>query len=431
MSDAPSRTAEIRALARHDLPAAEAKLTGLLTQLFKIPVTGLAVWRDAHALNSLFGEFESSDTHYFFKFHQEEGEEDMAGEYYRADILARAGLPVDQPVYISRLPGEQILVYHRRDDPRFADVLRDLERAPDENAIARAVAAETALNDHLLAVARETLHPITPDQSRAQPIHRLFHARLIDPVSGMYPGGRLERFYINKRFVLPGQEMDWAELSNARPVLNGDEHACSLREMFDLAHARLAPERLADAGGITAHGDAHNANVWYERHATGDRLALFDPAFAGEDVPALMAEVKSTFHNVFAHPLWLYHSSETAAQFHATARLENGRLYLDTDWTPGTPRLKLLEVKADRFWRPWLAHLASQGCLPEDWEDVIRAALFLSPTLVMNLRAGEEGGAHNPISSAIGLHVTLLLGSAPLEGRKDIVTDFFDRIRPD
>ncbi|WP_412504728.1 hypothetical protein [Roseovarius sp. SYSU LYC5161] len=430
MPEARSRTAEIRALARHDLPRAEAALTALLAELFGIPVQGLAIRRDAHALNSLFGDFESDGAPFFFKFHQEEGEEEMAGEYYRADILARAGLPVDQPVHISRVPGEQILVYHRRDDARFADVLRDLERSPDEAGISRAVTAEAELNDRLLGVARDTLHPITPAQSRAQPIHRLFHARLVDPASGSYPGGRLAQFYEGKTFALPGCEVSWAELATARPVLNGVAHARSLGEMFDFAHARLAPERLADAGGITAHGDAHNANVWYERHDAGDRLALFDPAFAGQDVPALLAEVKSTFHNVFAHPQWLYHPVEAAARFRASARLEDGRLYLDTDWTPGAPRLRLLEAKADRFWRPWLVHLKGRGYLPPDWEDVIRAALFLSPTLVMNLRAGG-GGGHDPVSSAIGLFVALRVGSAPVDDSGDIVTDFFRRVRPD
>lgn len=429
MSEPRSRTGEIRALARQGLPRAEAALTELLNELFDIPVEGLTIRRDAHALNSLFGDFESAGRSYFFKFHQEDGEERMAGEYYRADILAEAGLPVDRPVHVSRLPGEQILVYHRRDDPRLADVLRELERAPDEAATARALAAEGALNDRLLQVACDTLHPITPDQSRAEPIHRLFHARLIDAGTGHYPGGRLARFYVGRSFVLPGLEADWAGLAQARPVLNGIEHARSLGEMFDLAHERLAPERLADGGGITAHGDAHNANVWYERRGEGDRLALFDPAFAGAHVPALLAEVKATFHNVFAHPSWLYHPAEAAGHFRASARLAEGRLYLETDWEPGALRRNLLTAKADRFWRPWLAHLAARGYLPPDWEDVLRAALFLAPTLVMNLRAGE-GGAHNPVSSAIGLHVALSVGSAPRDGGRDIVTDFLDRVRP-
>jgi len=67
--------------------------------------------------------------------------------------------------------------------------------------------------------------------------------------------------------------------------------------------------------------------------------------------------------------------------------------------------------------------------LPEDWEEVIRIGLFLSPTLVMNLNAGEGADLHNPTSSAIGLAVALAAGSAPVVGR-DMFTEFFDLIRP-
>ncbi len=230
----------------------------------------------------------------------------MRGEYYRADLLAEAGLPVDRPIRVSSLPGEQILIYRRRSDPRFSDLLRGLDLAPDAAAMARALEAEGVLNDRLLAVAQESLHPITPTQSQAEPIHRLFHERLVEPGSRAYPGGRLSGFYVGKDFELPGLTLPWEVLAHAPLVIDGMAYDRTLAQLFDEAHARLAPERLADAGGITAHGDAHNANVWYERGAEADRLVFFDPAFAGSHVPSLLAEVKSTFHNILAHPLWLY-----------------------------------------------------------------------------------------------------------------------------
>lgn len=422
-----SRTAEIRATAQHDIPRAEAMLTALIADLFTIPVAGLRINSDQYSLNSLNGFFTSDGADFFFKFHQEEGEELMRGEYYRADILSRAGLPVDQPVHISTLPGEQLLVYSRRADPRFSDVLLALDQQPDPVAIDRAATAEAGLNDRILACAQATLTPITPAQSRAEPIHRLFHERLIDPARGQYPGGRLADFYVGKRFELPDVTLDWADLAGARPVLNGVEYMRSFDEMFDLAHARFAPERLTDAGGMVAHGDAHNANVWYERGGDADRLSFFDPAFAGEYVPALLAEVKSTFHNIFAHPFWLYDPDLAAARFTARAAFDGTRLAIDTDWAPGPARARLLAVKARHFWKPWLAELARRDMLPEDWQDVIRIGLFLSPTLVMNLRAGA--GRHNPISSAIGLFVALSAGSPPLSG-SDIFTEFFAEIAP-
>lgn len=426
----PSRTAQIRAMARSDVPQAEAMLTDFIAGLFAIPVLGLRINQDQYSLNSLNGFFDSDGQGYFFKFHQEEGEEAMSGEYYRADILARAGLPVDQPVHLSTLPGEQLLVYRRRSDPRFSDVLFDLDRSPDDRARARAADAEAGLNDRILTVARDSLAPITPDQAAAEPIHRLFYERLIDLPGGNYPGGRLGTFYVGKDFRFPGGlDLPWDAIADARPVINGLEHARSLRQMFDLAHSRYAPQATADAGGIVAHGDAHNANVWYERGSERDRLAFFDPAFAGDKVPALLAEVKSTFHNIFAHPFWLYNPELAEQHFSARVTLQGDRLLIDTDWRPSPVRMDLLEVKARHFWAPWLRHLRDKGLLPTDWEDVIRIGLFLSPTLVMNLNASAAEGRHNPTSSAIGLGVALAAGSPPLQGQ-DMFTRFFDSIRP-
>ena len=431
MVSQPSRTAEVRVLARTDMVAAEHMLSDLVEDLFGLAVERLRINLDQYSLNSLNGFFSANGEDYFFKFHQEEGEEAMRGEYYRADILARAGLPVDQPIHMSTLPGEQLLVYRRRSDPRFSDLLYDLDDNGDEQAIERAVSAEAVLNDKLLAVAKATLHSITPEQSEAEPIHRLFHERLIDPADGTFPGGRYKRFYVNRRFSFPEDvSLHFDDIADAQPVIDGVAYRRSFREMFALANRRYAPRSLADAGGIVAHGDAHNANVWYERGDSDDQLVFFDPAFAGNDVPSLVAEVKSTFHNIFAHPLWLYNASLAEEKYKADVRLEGGRLIIDSDWQISAVRHRLLETKARHFWRPWLTHLSEQGLLPDDWEDVIRIGLFLSPTLVMNLNAGEGAQLHNPTSSAIGLGVALSAGSPPIDG-EDVFSRFFSMISPD
>lgn len=427
MTQFSSRTADIRAAAKHDDGRAEPMLAALLADLFKIEARNVAINRDQYSLNSLNGFFDTAEGAFFFKFHQEEGEEQMSGEYYRADILARAGLPVDQAVYMSTLPGEQILVYRRRTDPRFSDVLRalDLEDHPERRAAA--VAAEAALSDRVTEIYRETLHPITPAEAQSEPIHRLFFERLIDPVTGTYPGGRLKSLYVDQTFEFPGARLSWAEFASARFIVNGVAYRNSIGELFDLAHHRLNPARLADAGGVVAHGDAHNANVWYEDGQGGPSLSFFDPAFAGEHVPSLLAEVKTTFHNILAHPLWLYDPEEAAERFAATASYRDGTLTIDTDWALTPVREELLRVKAERTWNPLLQDLHDRNLLPADWREVIRLGLFLCPTLVMNLRAGS--GRHNPISSAIGFANVIRVGSEPNTGT-DFVAEFLDSIEP-
>lgn len=427
MTQFSSRTADIRAAAKHDDGRAEPLLAALLADLFKIEARNVAINRDQYSLNSLNGFFDTADGAFFFKFHQEEGEEQMSGEYYRADILARAGLPVDQAVYTSTLPGEQILVYRRRTDPRFSDVLRALDLEDHAEARAAAVSAEAVLSDRVTEVYRETLHPITPAQSQSEPVHRLFFERLVDPVTGAYPGGRLKSFYVGQSFAFPGVTLSWAEFAGARLIVNGVAYRHSVGELFDLAHHRLNPARLADAGGVVAHGDAHNANVWYSDGQGGPTLSFFDPAFAGEDVPTLLAEVKTTFHNIIAHPLWLYDPEEAAKRYATSAAYRDGTLAIETDWALTPVREELLRVKAERAWRPLLQDLRDRNLLPTDWREVIRLGLFLCPTLVMNLRAGA--GRHNPISSAIGFANAVRVGSEPSAGT-NFVTAFLDSIEP-
>jgi hypothetical protein len=422
-----SRTAEIRAVSQHDSAKAEAMLADLLADLFGIASKNVKINYDQYSLNSLNGFFETEDGEFFFKFHQEEGEEAMSGEYYRAYILARAGLPVDQAVHMSVLPGEQILVYRRRRDPRFSDVLRALDLADDAAARERAVAAEAALSAKVVTVYEQSLHPITPEEAAAEPINRLFFERLIDPPTGEFPGGRLKSFYVGQDFTFPGVTLGWEEFSRARFVVNGVAYQRSVGDLFAAAHQRLNPLRLADAGGVVAHGDAHNANVWYTEADGAAELSFFDPAFAGENVPSLLAEVKTTFHNILAHPLWLYDPDAVAERYSAEARYADGVLSVETNWALTPVRRDLLRLKAEASWKPLLTLLKARGMLPADWREVIRLGLFLCPTLVMNLRAGAA--RHNPVSSLIGLANAVRVGSEP-DGT-DFMSEFFDAMTPD
>nr|WP_173513708.1 hypothetical protein [Sinorhizobium psoraleae] len=424
----PSRTAEIRRVALTDEREAASMLALLLKDIFDLDAENVIINRDRYSLNSLNGFFETKAGEFFFKFHQEEGEEAMSGEYYRADILARAGIPVDQPIHMSALPGEQILIYRRRNDRRFSDVLRDLDLNPNLDEEAIAVAAERRLSAELLSVYRRTLHSVTAEEVASEPIHRLFYERMIDPESRTMPGGRYANFYVGRTFRFPDVELDWEAFSRARFVINGLRYQRTVGELFAAAADRLRPQKLADAGGVTAHGDAHNANVWYARSGEEAVLSFFDPAFAGTHVPTLLAEIKATFHNILAHPLWLYDPAEAERRYRVRAEYGGGVLNVETNWALSRVRRSLLEVKARLLWRPLLAELKARGNLPADWRTVLRLALFLCPTLVMNLRAGAS--THNPSSSLLAFSVAVMAGSEPESGSDDM-RRFLDGIDPE
>src|SRR5262249_44985841 len=109
-------TAEARRLARAARwREAEVVVGCLIAETFGLPVAAVEINRDRYSLNSLNGFVTASDGRaLFFKFHQEEGEADTVGEYYRAEVLRDAGFPVDLPLHASGEVGRQILPYRPR-----------------------------------------------------------------------------------------------------------------------------------------------------------------------------------------------------------------------------------------------------------------------------------------------------------------------------
>ncbi len=428
-NDTDSPVAHARALAKAGrTDEAAAIVIRLLKEQFGLDAGAMRINSDIYSLNSMNGTFEAGGQPLFFKFHQEENEGAMSGEYYRARLLAEAGLPVDLPLHASTEAGRQILVYRRRTEPRFADVLRGLDVAPDVAAEVDALSAERKLNTQLMDVFRASLHPITPEQSAAEPIHRLFHERLVTPGEPGKLGGRFASFYEDKAFEFPVCGIDWQVLKDLIVVVNGIRYDRTIGQLFDEAFIRLRPDKLADAGGVTAHGDAHNANVWFSSGPGARELIMFDPAFAGSHVPTLLAEIKTTFHNIFAHPLWLYEPGEAEKDCHAFVRRIGDTVRIEHTLRPSRVRRGLLQSKADQVWRPLLALLSELKMLPTDWRRVVKLALFLCPTLVMNLRAGAEGGSHNPVSSAIGLATAISMGAEPDE--PDALSQMLDAVTP-
>jgi len=427
---ADNPTAEARRLVRDgQWQAAEGVIARLIAETFGLAVAGVEINRDRYSLNSLNGFVSTRDNRaFFFKFHQEEGEGDTVGEYYRAEVLRDAGFPIDLPVHASGAVGRQILLYRRRDEPRLADLCRAVELGESGADPALLVGAQRTLDRLIGERYAATLHPATAAQVANESIHRLFHARLVDPGKENELGGRARRFYVDQTFAFPGVAVSWRDLADKRWRINGVTFRHSLRELFEESRDRLNPARLDDHGAVVAHGDAHNANVWVEPAGAGKRLVFFDPAFAGHHIPALLAEIKATFHNIFAHPFWLYDAPLAHRRYAAAVQLEGGIIEVSHDWQLSPLRAEFLESKAELVWRPLLVALKQRGWLPAEWRRIVRCALFCCPTLVMDLRAGGTAD-HTPVTSAIGLAIAMMVGSEPDEG-SDIVSAFLDSVAP-
>jgi hypothetical protein len=419
---------EIRTLVkqgrREEAAAAAARL---LSEETGSPFRDVAINADRYSLNSVNGTAVDADgRRLFFKFHTEEGEAETVGEYYKAHVLAEAGLPVDLPVKASSTPGRQFLLYAYRSDSKLADVCLRLETGqPAGFSSQEIVAAQAALDDATLAAALRSLAPPTPESER-EAIHQLFHRRLVTQGEPGRLGGRYAQFYQGRLVPVGGEQIPWEDFADLRWIVNGVRYRHTLRELFEQSFRRLDPGALAGQPVLVSHGDAHNANVWTRRAAHGRMmLELFDPAFAGRTIPALLGEVKATFHNIFAHPLWLYTPDLAARAYRVVAERNGDRIVVTHDWRPSDLRRQFLQLKLERYWRPLLRRLQEMQALPDDWEATMRCALFCCPTLVMSQLPGPERA---PSVSLLGFAVAMMCGSPP-EETADTLSEFFAELR--
>lgn len=412
-------TERIRALVRAGaIGEAADTAAGLITEAFGLPVATVELTLDEYSLNSVSGRVRFADGHLeFFKFHSEEGEEAHVTEYYRAQLLADAGLPVELPLRVAGAPGRQIALYELRTEPRMADVCAELERG-DGRLPAELAVARRALDRVTGEVAVRTLRPGDPGARPA--IHQLFWRRLTD-AAGRFPGGRYRAWY--------SSDPAYAELADRRFVINGVEYARTLGEIAADAARLLDPAVLAAGPVVTAHGDDHQGNVWVFTQQDRPELRLFDPAFAGADLPALLAPVKATFHNVFAHPFWLYHPGEASGRIGVEVSIGDQVIEVSDDAGLPPLRREIGDSIAGLVWVPLLRELARRGQLPPDWRATVRAALACCPLLVTNLLGppGKLAAERPEPIRYLGLARTVMAGSEPVNG-EDPVSRLLDSL---
>jgi len=429
-----SRLSEILALTRqNEHKKAEPILARFIADKFDIrSVKSLKIRKDNISLNSVNGTFEDgSARRFFFKFHLEENEADTLDEYYKAELLSKVGYAVELPLFISRDVGEQILIYPYVEYERLFDVCRRIEQGA-ESETENIIAAQADMDRMAAEKCIATLTLAKGEDYIAEPLLQLFYWRLVDkqPDGTYLPGGRFKSFYLDKDFTFQGLELPYAELSPLKWNINGVPYAISLGEAFENARNLLAPDSISEYPACIAHGDAHNGNVWVKPDEKGKvTFSYFDPAFASEKMPVLLAEIKSTFHNIFAHPDWLYQAAEAEKKLNISAEIKDGTLYVQHNWKLTNLRQRFLDSKKNLFWIPVLQELKKRKWLPANWQDFMRAALFCCPTLVMNLRAGTGTNVnmHTLKTSLLGLSIAMMCASTPISG-DDIMSDFFNSL---
>lgn len=250
------------------------------------------------ALNSVSGIVklrlpDGSVKELFGKIHIESNTESVSPlgsekEYANTQMLARAGMPVLEPVAVSRNTDYPLLLYPVIKAPALFDLLEETYVTGVNKLSPEIIDRLARYNKKVGEKASESVRKGSTDEGINAPVQTLFLRRVES-------GGRIDQWYSAETiFSLPGLEspITWQDLSDAKWTINGVPFRFSLREIIAQARRNLAFQEEKESFLILSHGDDHAGNVFLT-----DEPLVFDPAFAGWNPIAL--DVKALAHTGF------------------------------------------------------------------------------------------------------------------------------------
>ncbi len=409
-----NRALDIVRIAKTDRARAEQLALGLIDELApELGTQSLTINENSVlSLNSVNGRITAPGKQYFFKFHAEKGDMDTLknSEYYNAELLVENGWPMIPPVFTSREPGMQFVVYDYIKAPTAYVAYGELEdhylagNGYQGERMAGLFGAEVGLCQKIREGYLKSLELTERAGIENASLNQLFYVRLAVGTPEKQP--RLQENYIGKEVRMPsGETVPFNDIAKMPWTINGIKYEETLESIIAKSKDLLNPAKEERTPSVVGHGDDHNGN----RFLIGNEFKFFDPAFAGRQ-PALLSFVKATAHNTLLHPKWLYEPKELEGKLKLNVSIKDGAVSVDHNWKTeelSPLRLSILDIYAKEVWRPLLQEMSARGMLPDYWREYIRAALFCCPFLVLNL----IGDKYSPAQSILALSKCVELGS--------------------
>jgi len=421
---------EIQVLAKTNKKKAEKLIADFISSKFSLSVKKIKINSSVVSLNSVNGFiFTDDEKKYFFKFHAEENEEKIVSEYYKSNVLSSVFLPTIEPIFSSNNPGEQFLIYPFIKEKTFFDELDILDNdflennSYNENLKNELLDTEKKFDEKVFLSLKDNLKVVDKEVVEKEEIWQLFYRRLVDNVS---KNPRLKIYYENKNFDLPnGEIINFDDFANLHWEINGNKFDETLSEIIESAKKIINPNAKEKWVVSTAHGDDHNGNKFIFRENGNCQIKLFDPAFASENIPILLACVKTTFHDIFAHPFWLYESEKIKNKLKLDFEIKENKIKLthNFDLKKISPiRFEILKIKFEEIWYPLFKVLEQKNLLQKDYKNFIKKALFCCPFLVFNLLDRKK---YSPKVSLLAFAKCVEMGTYT---KSNLIDDFLDNI---
>ena len=266
----------------------------------------------------------------------------MGQELYNAELLESHGWPVLKPTAVSKAPGSQCILYPWHSSATvYSYVIQQekqfLKGKKYTEDISDFLSAFSSSIKRISTCMIDSIQTAPQSEQTSASIHQLFAHRL---VSKSGSSSRFQEFYDNN-FCKNLFTKKWS--------INGRQYPSVLNTLWEESAVLLEESASAQDPTVVAHGDEHFANQFYD----GRNITLFDPAFAGR-MPALLAPVKATAHNVFLHPLWYYETQDLNIKDALSAyEMSEDRISITHSWSlkDRSPiRLDILQAYVNLLW---------------------------------------------------------------------------------
>ncbi len=344
--------------------------------------------------------FDESGNKYCFKTIKKENPKSVSAEILQSENLSNFYLNYQKPLYVS--PAKNLVLYKWISDEHLAKHLND------EGYYDKYLKLELDRAEELLQGYISSLSTVNELSTLNQNIHRLYHERVA--------GDRLNQYYRAAKFKIGRLEIPFSQLEKLKPIINGHEYK-SLQEIIENAAKYLDPQFLENKCKIYGFGDCHAGNVL----VTSDGYTTIDYEYAGIHSPFIDLS-KTLYIDSYAETLY-NNSNFITTDFTINAKVDGDKLIIEHDYQLPELAKDLLNIKMKGVLFPTLEDAQEKGFNVQDWENILKSAMFVASFLCKNITEYKEK------YFLLALTQTIMLGTLSQDLDEGAINDsYFNKI---
>lgn len=304
---------------------------------------------------------------YCFKTIKKENPESVSAEILQSKNLSNFYHNYQKPIYVN--PEKNLILYRWISDEHLAKHLND-SKYYEEYIRLELNRAEELLQGYI-----SSLSAVNSSSTLNQNIHRLYHERVA--------GERLGQYYKSATFTLGASKIPFSQLIRLKPIINGYEYT-DLHQIIEYAVQYLNPQFLDDKCKIYGFGDCHAGNVLI----TSNGYTTIDYEYAGIHSPFIDLS-KTLYIDSYAETLY-NNSNFITSEFTIEAKIDGSNLIITHDYQLPQLAEDLLNIKMKGILFPTLEEAKKKGFNTQDWEEILKSAMFVASFLCKNITEYRE-----------------------------------------